>query len=153
MILVILGIAILMTALGLVWGKLDDWDNIVPYFLVGFGICGVLVTSGFAIDFSYRVSTAKVVDEKIEMYSTENGKIETQIAGVVQQYQEYEQETFDKVAPKDAMTLVTLYPELKSDELVQKQIAVYVENNEKIKELKEEKINGSVNRWWLYFGG
>lgn len=47
---------------------------------------------------------------------------------------------------------VALYPELKSDTLVQSQIEVYVENNKAIKELKSSAINASVYRWWLYFG-
>jgi hypothetical protein len=60
---------------------------------------------------------------------------------------------FTEVSPDSAITLVSLYPELKADELVKKQIEVYVANNEKIKELKEKKIMGNVYRWWLYFGG
>ena len=53
---------------------------------------------------------------------------------------------------KNAMTLVALYPELKSDILVQSQIKVYVDNNKQIKELKSMAINASILRWWLYFG-
>ena len=83
----------------------------------------------------------------------ENQKIETQIAETVQQYQEYESGIFTEVAPESSVILVALYPELKADTLVQKQIEVYVANNEKIKELKESNITGDVKRWWLYFGG
>ena len=98
------------------------------------------------------ITGLSVVDEKITMYQEENTKIEEQIATMVKQYQEYETDIFESVTPESAMTLVTLYPELKSDTLVQKQIEVYLSNNERIKELKEEKINGSVLRWWVYFG-
>ena len=87
------------------------------------------------------------------MYQEENTKIEQQIANVVCQYQQYETEIFITVAPEDSVSLVALYPELKSDKLVQEQINIYVANNEKIRELKEEQINGNVLRWWLYFGG
>ena len=51
------------------------------------------------------------------------------------------------------MFLVTLYPELKADTLVAKQIEIYTNNNQKIKELKEQKLYGKVYKWWLYFGG
>lgn len=34
----------------------------------------------------------------------------------------------------------------------QKEIEVYIENNAKIKQLKEEKINLAIKKWWLYFG-
>ena len=46
-----------------------------------------------------------------------------------------------------------MYPELKSDKLVEEQISVYEENNKKIRELKEDKIDLKVKKWWLYFGG
>ena len=87
-----------------------------------------------------------------ERRKEENAKIEQQIADTVKQYQEYETGIFTEVSPEDSITLVALYPELKSDTLVQSQIEVYVENNKAIKELKSSAINASVYRWWLYFG-
>jgi hypothetical protein len=71
----------------------------------------------------------------------------------VKEYQKYETEIFTETAPDSAITLVALYPELKADALVGKQIEIYIANNEKIKELKEEDIMGDVYRWWAYFGG
>ena len=72
---------------------------------------------------------------------------------MVERYMEYESGVFTEVSSDSAITLVALYPELKSDVLVESQIELYVENNKKITELMETKINGSVTRWWLYFGG
>ena len=117
------------------------------------GAIGFIVALLFLIGLCINVSELKVVDDKIAMYQEENAKIEAQISEAVKQYQQYEKDIFTEVAPDSAMTLVALYPELKADALVQKQIEVYIANNEKIKELKENKINGSVYRWWLYFGG
>lgn len=97
-------------------------------------------------------SQFKVIDQKIEMYQEENTRIENQIAECVEQYQRYETEIITEVAPESAMTFVSLYPELKADALVSKQIEVYIDNNQKIKELKEFKISEDVTRWWLYFG-
>lgn len=93
------------------------------------------------------------LDERIAMYEEENTKIETQIATVVEQYQKYETDIFTEVKPESSMTLISLYPELKSDSLVQKQIEVYVENSSKIKELKEALVTSRYLKWWLYFGG
>ena len=93
------------------------------------------------------------MDEKIAMYQEENAYIENQIDMVVKQYQEYETDIFESANVDSPMVLVSLYPELKADTLVQEQIDIYVANNQKIKELKEKKINGNVYRWWLYFGG
>ena len=114
---------------------------------------GLLISLFATIVLGVNVSELSVIDSKITMYQEENTKIEQQVANVVTQYQEYETKTFTAVAPEDSMTLVSLYPELKSDKLVQEQIKVYINNNNKIKELKEKQINGKVHKWWLYFGG
>ena len=40
----------------------------------------------------------------------------------------------------------------KSSELVTKQMNVYIENNNKIKQLKEQNIDMKLGKWLLYFG-
>ena len=152
MILVILGICILMLIISsIIDVKSYDFKEVCLVFLIlsGFGVLMCLV---IAISLGIKVSKLSVINEQIEMYQKENTKIEQQVANVVSQYQEYETKTFTAVTPEDSMTLVSLFPELKSDKLVQKQIDVYVENNKKIKSLKERQINGKVVKWWLYFG-
>jgi hypothetical protein len=97
-------------------------------------------------------SKLTVIDERIAMYQEENKNIEEQISLAIKNYQDHEADVFGDLKPESVITLITNYPELKSDRLVQGQLDVYVENNKKIKELREEKINGSVIRWWGYFG-
>lgn len=87
------------------------------------------------------------------MYEQQNKQIKEQIDTVVKQYQEYESDTYAMTSSESSITLVSLYPELKSDELVKRQITVYQENNEKIAKLKEEQIDSNAAKWWLYFGG
>lgn len=153
MIFVILALGILMVVCGtILYSKLEpDKDGIG----IAFQIIGVIVIISSIIVF---VSLLKCVldrvgiDKKIAMYETENTKIEQQIVDVVKQYQEYESGIFTEVAPEGAITLVPLYPELKSDTLVQSQIEVYIENNKEIKELKNMTVNASFYHWWLYFG-
>ena len=65
---------------------------------------------------------------------------------------DFEASTYGELKDKDAINLVSLFPELKSDSLVQKQIEVYLANNAKIKELKEDEIDLSKAKWKLYFG-
>lgn len=113
------------------------------------GLIGCIIGLG---TFITKVVDLKVIDEKIAMYEEENANIESDIAIAVKGYQDYETEIFTNAASDSPIVLVSLYPELKSDELVKSQIDVYIVNNEKIKELKEKKINGKVYRWWLYFG-
>lgn len=153
MIFVILALGILMVVCGtILYSKLEpDKDGIG----IAFQIIGVIVIISSIIAF---VSLLKCVldrvgiDKKISLYEEENTKIEQQIVDVAKQYQEYESGVFKDVTSEGAMTLVTLYPELKSDTLVQSQIEVYVENNKAIKELKSMAVDASFYRWWLYFG-
>ena len=117
------------------------------------GILGSIASFIVTILLLVNVSKLKTFDTKIAMYQIENANIEKQITECVKEYQKYETEIFTEVSPDSAITLVTLYPELKADTLVKKQIDIYIANNQKIKELKEEKIMGNVYRWWAYFGG
>lgn len=99
-----------------------------------------------------ELTTIKPIPAKIDMYMQENEKIEAQIAECVTNYQKHEEKIFTEVAPENAITLASLYPELKSDALVKQQINIYIANNEKIKEFKNKELNASAFRWWLYFG-
>ena len=101
---------------------------------------------------SFKVTTnAKIIDEKITMYQEENSNIETNIAEAVKGYMEYESNTYAEFKNESAISLVSLISDLKTDTLVSKQIDVYITNNDKIKELREEEINLSKIRWLLYF--
>lgn len=151
MILVILGISIAVVIAGVIlYEKTNSEDLSAAMQDIGSVAAAVAIVT--AIILCILVSKLNVIDDQIAMYEEENTKIEEQIATVVEQYQKYETEIFTNVSSDSSITLVSLYPELKSDSLVSSQIEVYVNNNEKIKELREEQIIGSVLRWWLYFG-
>ena len=100
---------------------------------------------------SYLVSSS-YIDDKISMYQEENTNIEKQLDELVNNYMIYESDTLTKFKAESSITLVSLYPELKSDTLVATQITTYTDNNNRIKDLKEKQINSKMARWWLYFG-
>lgn len=91
------------------------------------------------------------IDDKISMYNEENIKIEEQMTTIVQSYKGYEERIIKNVA--DMEVAFIRFPELKASEMVQKQMNVYIENNNKIKKLKETKIETKIFKWLLYFGG
>jgi hypothetical protein len=154
MILTILLISIVLAVAGFIlYDKLHCGDDWIGTTLASIGVIVGVITLVIAMILGICVIDVAKVDEKIAMYQEENAKIEVQIATTVENYQQYENNIFTEVTPDSSITLVALYPELKSDKLVESQIEVYIANNEKIKSLKEAKINGSVYRWWLYFGG
>ena len=152
MIIVILLVCIALIIGGcFVYGKSYSFEGAGAAMLITGIILGIsaLIAAGFI--WTECAGVTKIA-EKIKMYEEENIKIETQLAECVEQYQMYEQGVFAEVAPKDATTIVTLYPELKSNTLVQEQIETYVANNNKLKELREKQIDAEVIRWWGYFG-
>lgn len=154
MVLAILAISLIVFIVGVILeiilgdGGGDDFAIVYAPGATVFIIVGIvgLVLLG-------NVINARYINEKIEMYEEENAVIEEQIADVVNDYMEYEQGVFEDISPDEAMTVVVLYPELKSSALVEKQIETYTANNQKIKELKEDYISAKSFKWWLYFGG
>lgn len=123
-------------------GCLMQAISIILFIVAMIGICASLTI----------IINGRTIDAKIDIHTEENAKIEMQIAESINQYQEYEMNIISEVSPESAMQLITVYPELKADELVKSQINVYIENNNKIKDLKVSKINIPTAKWWLYFG-
>ena len=119
------------------------------------GICSVLTVIGIIamLTVGGELVAGQTIQDKITMYEAENAKIDSQICEIVEGYKTYEKETFEKISNKSANVLVELYPDLKSNELVQKQMEVYMNNKKKVVSLQEDLINQKPLRWWLYFGG
>lgn len=118
---------------------------------VVFGI--LLFVVGMALIFNIcTLVDGRVIDSKIELYEEENARIEDSIGIAVAQYMEYEATTFEALKGESVIRFVSLYPELKADSMVTKQIEVYIANNYIIRELKEQKISVITAKWWVYFG-
>ena len=127
--------------------KYDDQDQFLATFISS---CFPFVFLIWGLLLIYDVGTGYIIDNKIEMYEEENKHIEESIDIAVKSHMNYESSTYGEL--KHGINTVLLIPELKSDKLVQKQIEVYVNNRDKIKELKEKKIELSEKKWLLYFG-
>ena len=147
-------VMIILTILAIILCGINIYkDNCILYFSgIGAIILGVIdlimVVSIIAISVNGIIATPK-----IKMYEEENTKIEKEIDELVKNYMEYEGKTLKEFKSESSMTLVSLYPDLKSDELVKEQIKTYTKNNNKIKELKEHEIELKIGKWLLYFGG
>lgn len=152
MIIIILLVLLITTMiLAYIAGTSSILDDACELCSVFTGI-GTLISFGTFIVLCILVSKGKTINQRIEMYQEQNQKIEQSIADLVENYMNYESTTFSELSPDSAITLVSLYPELKSDTLVAQQCNLYMENNRKITELREGRINLSVYKWWLYFG-
>ena len=98
------------------------------------------------------LANGRVIDDKIKLIEAQNEEIEFKVEVTVKTYMNFEKETLTDLKPDSYIQLANLYPDLKSNELVQNQIKLYEENNKEITKLKEKKIGLSVYRWWIYFG-
>ncbi|MBR2543402.1 hypothetical protein IKF03_02300 [Candidatus Saccharibacteria bacterium] len=132
-----------------------------PEYDDGFALAGFLCFFASTIVFTVSlfilmgIGTVFVIDEKIAMYEEENARIEQIVDSVVKEYIEYEYTTFTELKTTETEAVIALamfYPELESNTLVQKQLETYISNNNKIKELREKKIDISKKKWILYFG-
>lgn len=152
MILAILAVSIIALFIGIYLSSNLRLFNLANY-LCGIGLAFAVISVLAGVIVGVEVTEASFLDARITMYADENERIEQQVAEVVRQYQQYETDIFTEVNPENAITLVALYPDLKSDSLVQSQIELYTENNKAIRNLKDEGIKANALRWWLYFGG
>lgn len=125
-----------------------DWDSAGSFYTIGFGVCLLAI-----VILSWNIISSRTLESKIDMYTEENNNIEEDMNILVEQYMNYESNTYGNLKNENSIALVALYPELKADTLVEKQIEVYAENNKKIRELKEKMINIRNYKWLLYFGG
>lgn len=147
MLVLIFVISLVILAISAISADYNDVAEITS--VLGFIVCGAsgVVLFFMLIFFPYKV------DKKLEMYEIENQAIEEKIKNTVRDYMEYEESTYKQLLENaDLSTMILKYPELNSNELVKAEIETYKENNNKIKELKEDKISRSTMAWWLYFG-
>lgn len=154
MIILLLIICILCVIAGIIlYLQTDEYDYIFlkPILVFG-GSIMTLILIGMLVYNVDHIIELKVIDQKIAMFQEENDKIENDIDVLVKQYMLHEKETLNDFKSESSITLVNLYPDLKSNELVQQQLQIYLENNNKIKELKENKITYTTSKWWVYFG-
>lgn len=131
--------------------------GIVGGLMLVCSVIGLITVIIFLILCAFEVSKLKIADEKIKMYETENKNIQKQVSEIVENYKIFEKDTYTESLEKidiqniDLLVLSQLYPDLKSNDLVKEQIKIYQENNKKIKQIKEEKLNCQVYKWWLCF--
>ena len=127
-------------------------DNDTGEVFSGFGsLISVVALIGIIINIGILIN-GRTFDDKIAMYEQENVAIEQSVDVLVKDYYKHESDTYSSLKPENAVLFASAYPELQSNELATKQLEIYVDNNNKIKELKEDQINLSRNRFWLYFG-
>lgn len=120
------------------------------YWFGPLGVITTVMSGAVALVLCILIACGSAADTKIDIYVKENTEINTAIETYVESYKEHEKTTFGTTT--DAVDIILMYPELKSDELVSKQLDIYMENKKNIIKLELEKANVSIYRRILYFG-
>ena len=117
------------------------------------GICIILGTSAaiaiglFLICTTLDHQQRNIITQKIEMYEEENAIIEKEINVIIEGYKTHESNLFQNIG---ITSLVIMYPEIKADALVSKQIEIYMDNYVRIRVLKNRLISLQYTDWWLF---
>ncbi len=155
MLILLFVIGLVLIVIGFIIGKKsrDEFEQALPWVNIVLGGVIALACIILFIEGGVNLSQSRVIDNKIAMYQEENARIETTVTTTVEKYLEHEYQIFDSLQGEDIQTLLVVYPEINSHELVKRQVEIFIENNNKIKELKEQKLNIEVWKFWVYFGG
>jgi len=153
MLIVLVIIGIILMCFG-AYVMSESYHDGVGCFIIVVGVILFLVSIiGFCVN-GNALMKGKYLDSQIAMYTEENTAIEQKVADSVNAYLSHESGIMEtlKTNPESSITIVAAYPTLNSSELIAEQIRIYNSNNQKIKELKEQKVLLGIKRWWIYFG-
>ena len=121
--------------------------------LGGFGLA-ILVVAIFVLlvvggVYNYQSST---IDNRLNVIEEQNQIVLSQIELIVQQALEYESNTYKdfKLDAAKVIAFTQLYPELKANSFLNKQIDIILANQEEIKQLKLDKAALNAYHFWLW---
>lgn len=118
------------------WAK--DTTCITAIILIGC-VIGLFFFNVAYNPISYNMQY-NTIQGKIDMYSDENKEINSEIKSVVIATYKNEVDLYRDLKDKTITELITMYPNVKSVNLVNKQISIYVKNKNNLNKLKESKI-------------
>ena len=151
MLLVLGGILILIIIIGVIIDAKYYTSDLGDVFKVIGGLfLGVVVA--ISLYEVHIIARGPEYERKIEVYETEMVNIQNTINEVVENYFDHEKDTYTALTPENAVVYASLYPELQSSTLVQKQLEIYNEYLISTKNCKLHLAEIPTARWWLYFG-
>jgi hypothetical protein len=121
--------------------------------LGGFGLA-ILVVAIFVLlvvggVYNYQSST---IDNRLNVVEEQNQIVLSQIEPLVRQALEYESNTYKefKLDAAKIIAFTQLYPDLKANSFLNKQIDIILANQQEIKQLKLDKASLNAYHFWLW---
>ena len=121
--------------------------TIVLGFIVGFPTLVALLIAGGI--YNYDSST---INSRLTVLEEQNTTVLTQVEPLVQQALNYESSTYKdlKLDVNKLIIFAQMYPELKANSFLNKQIDIILHNQEEIKQLKLDKASLNAFHFWLW---
>jgi hypothetical protein len=146
-ILLAIGIALI------IWGEIrnDSYDNgeglIISGAFIGIPSFVALLIAGGV--YNYDSST---INSRLAVLEEQNTTVLTQVEPLVQQALNYESNTYKdlKLDVNKLIIFAQMYPELKANSFLNKQIDIILANQEEIKQLKLDKASLNAYHFWLW---
>ena len=141
----------ILLALGIIiviWGGCrDDEGTILLGFIIGFPTLIAMAIAGGI--YNYDSST---INSRLEVLEEQNTTVLTQVEPLVQQALNYESGTYKdlKLDVNKLIIFAQMYPELKANSFLNKQIEIILTNQEEIKQLKLDKASLNAYHFWLW---
>lgn len=143
----IIFIALTALLIFLVWQEYDDELS----FAVGCIAGGGMIISGLVIIMSIAcIGGGATATDKIKSYEQGKVRIEKEMGTMVNAYMDYEKDNVKRISDKDAVSYVTVIPELKSSDLVKQEMTLYADYDKRIMELKEKQADAKFAKFLLY---
>lgn len=141
-ILLVIGIIIISC------GAFEDGEGtIVLGFIVGFPTLVALLIAGGI--YNYDSST---INSRLAVLEEQNTTVLTQVEPIIQQALNYESDTYKelKLDVNKLIIFSQMYPDLKANSFLNKQIDIILANQEEIKQLKLDKASLNAYHFWLW---
>ena len=136
--------------------KKNGYDyNALEEALAFFGILGSVISIGTIIVLGILILNVQRNDERIAVLIEQNELIEARVTTTVLAYLDHESDIYASILNSpdtvDVLLLVTTMPTLSSNVLVQREIDLYISNNNKIRDYRLESVNLKTYRWLIHF--
>lgn len=141
----------ILLVIGLILFIVGAWNDIVPIWGVGIIIGGLSLFCTMVAFADYNKAST-TVDARQLVLEEQNQIVLSQIEPLVQQALEYESNTYKdfKLDAAKVIAFTQLYPDLKANDFLNKQIDIILANQEEIKQLKLDKASLNAYHFWLW---
>ena len=141
-ILIIIGLILLIIGI-------NRYEDVLSFLGVGIFVVFLCVTAIAVGVYNYDKST---IDNRLSILEEQNQIVLAQIEPLVQHALEYESNTYKdfKLDANKIVAFTQLYPDLKANSFLNKQIDIILANQEEIKQLKLDKAALDAYHFWLW---